>query len=174
MAVQNCPHGPFPRPNPPGIVGVPLLPTPFIWPISPAHCTLLFLNRRWQSLHHIMASRMLQVTVKGSLLVRYNLVKQYLLKIWDKFIIKNKTNFVVRLRVYITVPLFPEGDPTSMASQEILYWQNLTMEAMYRRIALEIQVAVSVHEVQLRKLRRRTPKNEDRSRDPGISTCIRR
>jgi hypothetical protein len=78
------------------------------------------------------------------------------------------------LRVYITVPLFPEGDPTSMASQEILYWQNLTMEAMYRRIALEIQVAVSVHEVQLRKLRRRTPKNEDRSRDPGISTCIRR
>ncbi len=45
------------------------------------------------------------------------------------------------------MPLYPEGDPTSMASQEILYWQNLTMEAMYRRIALEIQVAVSVQEV---------------------------
>jgi hypothetical protein len=42
--------------------------------------------------------------------------------------------------VYITVPLFPEGDPTSMASQEILYWQHCTMEAMYRRIAREIQV----------------------------------
>lgn len=44
-----------------------------------------------------------------------------------------------RLRVYITVPLFPEGDPTSMASQEILYWQHCTMEAMYSRIAREIQ-----------------------------------
>jgi hypothetical protein len=42
--------------------------------------------------------------------------------------------------VYITVPLFPEGDPTSMASQEILYWQHCTMEAMYTRIAREIQV----------------------------------
>ncbi len=72
------------------------------------------------------------------------------------------------------MPLFPEGDPTSMATQEILYWQNLTMEAMYRRIALEIQVTVSVQEVQQRKLRRGTPKHEDLSRDPGISTCIRR
>jgi hypothetical protein len=67
------------------------------------------------------------------------------------------------LRVYITVPLFPEGDPTSMASQEILYWQNLTMEAMYRRIALEIQVAVIVQEVLQRKPSRSTPVHEDRS-----------
>ena len=26
-------------------------------------------------------------------------------------------------KVYIVIPMFPEGDPTSMASQEILFWQ---------------------------------------------------
>jgi len=36
--------------------------------------------------------------------------------------------------VYVVIPMFPEGDPTSMASQEILYWQYRTMEAMYTRI----------------------------------------
>jgi len=35
---------------------------------------------------------------------------------------------------YVTIPMFPEGDPTSMASQEILYWQRCTMESMYWRI----------------------------------------
>ena len=42
-------------------------------------------------------------------------------------------------KVYILIPMFPEGDPTSMASQEILYWQFKTIQSMYRRIANAIQ-----------------------------------
>ena len=30
--------------------------------------------------------------------------------------------------------MYPEGDPASDASQEILYWQRCTMEVMYKRI----------------------------------------
>lgn len=39
-----------------------------------------------------------------------------------------------RFTVYVVIPLFPEGDPTSQASQEILYWQHATIESMYKRI----------------------------------------
>ena len=35
--------------------------------------------------------------------------------------------------------MYPEGDPTSMASQEILFWQFRTMETMYHKIGLAIQ-----------------------------------
>uniref|UniRef100_A0A6A7G2J4 phospholipase D n=3 Tax=Hirondellea gigas TaxID=1518452 RepID=A0A6A7G2J4_9CRUS len=45
--------------------------------------------------------------------------------------IENSEDF----RVYIVVPIHPEGDPTSGAVQEILYWQYRTMEMMYRKIA---------------------------------------
>jgi len=45
-----------------------------------------------------------------------------------------KINAEERFTVYVTIPLFPEGDPASNASQEILYWQHLTMEGMYTRI----------------------------------------
>ena len=38
-------------------------------------------------------------------------------------------------KVYIVIPMFPEGDPTSAASQEILFWQYRTMETMYIKIA---------------------------------------
>ena len=38
-------------------------------------------------------------------------------------------------KVYICIPMYPEGDPSSAASQEILYWQHCTMEAMYKKIA---------------------------------------
>ena len=38
-------------------------------------------------------------------------------------------------KVYVCVPMYPEGDPTSDASQEILYWQYCTMESMYKKIA---------------------------------------
>ena len=38
-------------------------------------------------------------------------------------------------RVYICIPMYPEGDPSTAASQEILYWQHCTMEAMYKKIA---------------------------------------
>ena len=45
--------------------------------------------------------------------------------------IRNNERFVA----YILVPMFPEGDPTSVVSQEILYYQRKTMEMMYKTIA---------------------------------------
>jgi len=36
--------------------------------------------------------------------------------------------------VYITIPMYPEGDPTSTPSQEIIHWQFRTMEMMYKRL----------------------------------------
>jgi phospholipase D1/2 len=42
------------------------------------------------------------------------------------------------IKVYICLPMYPEGDPSSDASQEILYWQYCTMESMYRKIAKAI------------------------------------
>ena len=42
-------------------------------------------------------------------------------------------------KVYICIPMYPEGDPTSDASQEILYWQFCTMESMYQSIAQAIK-----------------------------------
>jgi len=41
-------------------------------------------------------------------------------------------------KVYVCIPMFPEGDPVSDASQEILYWQYCTMDSMYRSIAKAI------------------------------------
>jgi len=38
-------------------------------------------------------------------------------------------------RVYIIIPLHPEGNPADMATQEILHWQRRTMEMMYHKIA---------------------------------------
>mgnify|MGYP000509392329 CR=1 FL=1 len=40
-----------------------------------------------------------------------------------------------RFSVYIVIPMWPEGVPESEAVQNILYWQRLTMEMMYKRIA---------------------------------------
>ena len=37
-------------------------------------------------------------------------------------------------KVYIVIPMFPEGDPASGAIQEILMWQYRTMEMMYSKI----------------------------------------
>eukprot|EP00250_Pteridium_aquilinum_P026383 c32928_g1_i1 orf=360-3587(-) len=37
--------------------------------------------------------------------------------------------------VYVVIPMWPEGDPTSLAVQEILYFQSQTMEMMYTLIA---------------------------------------
>ena len=45
-----------------------------------------------------------------------------------------------RFTAYITIPLFPEGDPTSAASQEILYWQHATISSMYNHIGQTLQV----------------------------------
>lgn len=40
-----------------------------------------------------------------------------------------------RFAVYIVVPMWPEGVPESSSVQDILGWQKLTMEMMYKRIA---------------------------------------
>eukprot|EP00250_Pteridium_aquilinum_P013457 c21354_g1_i1 orf=457-2922(-) len=40
-----------------------------------------------------------------------------------------------RFAVYVVIPMWPEGVPESGSVQAILYWQRLTMEMMYKRIA---------------------------------------
>ncbi len=42
-------------------------------------------------------------------------------------------------KCYIVLPMFPEGDPSSAAIQEILYWQHKTLEGMYSQIAQAIK-----------------------------------
>ncbi|KAH7287656.1 hypothetical protein KP509_32G068000 [Ceratopteris richardii] len=44
-----------------------------------------------------------------------------------------------RFSAFIVVPMWPEGAPNSGSVQEILRWQKLTMEMMYRRIARAIK-----------------------------------
>ncbi|XAR56329.1 Phospholipase D [Bertholletia excelsa] len=49
--------------------------------------------------------------------------------------IASKINANERFSVYILVPMFPEGVPSSAAMQEILFWQGQTMAMMYKIIA---------------------------------------
>ncbi|KAI9109725.1 hypothetical protein K1719_019355 [Acacia pycnantha] len=49
--------------------------------------------------------------------------------------IANKIRAKERFAVYIVLPMWPEGDPNSAAVQEILFWQNQTMQAMYNVVA---------------------------------------
>ncbi|KAL0854199.1 hypothetical protein Bca101_059351 [Brassica carinata] len=44
-----------------------------------------------------------------------------------------------RFAVYVVIPMWPEGDPSSAPVQEILYWQGQTMQMMYEIIAREIK-----------------------------------
>lgn len=46
-----------------------------------------------------------------------------------------------RFTVYIVIPMFPEGIPSSVAMQEILFWQGQTMQMMYEIIARELKSA---------------------------------
>ncbi|XP_043711629.1 phospholipase D delta-like isoform X3 [Telopea speciosissima] len=46
-----------------------------------------------------------------------------------------------RFSVYIVIPMWPEGVPTSAAMQEILYWQSQTMEMMYRIVGQALEKA---------------------------------
>ncbi|KAI4298971.1 hypothetical protein L6164_032474 [Bauhinia variegata] len=46
-----------------------------------------------------------------------------------------------RFSVYIVIPMWPEGIPTSSAVQEILFWQGQTMSMMYRIVADAIKEA---------------------------------
>ncbi|TKY75286.1 Phospholipase D delta [Spatholobus suberectus] len=43
-----------------------------------------------------------------------------------------------RFTVYIVIPMWPEGAPSSVSVQEILFWQGQTMQMMYEIIAREL------------------------------------
>nr|XP_011463801.1 PREDICTED: phospholipase D beta 1-like [Fragaria vesca subsp. vesca] len=48
--------------------------------------------------------------------------------------IVNKIKAEERFSVYIVIPMWPEGDPTSVPVQRILLWQHKTMQMMYGMI----------------------------------------
>ncbi|MED6219049.1 hypothetical protein PIB30_032302 [Stylosanthes scabra] len=49
--------------------------------------------------------------------------------------ISSKIRANERFAVYVVIPMWPEGVPTSNAVQEILFWQGQTMAMMYKIIA---------------------------------------
>ncbi|KAH7523461.1 hypothetical protein FEM48_Zijuj06G0013700 [Ziziphus jujuba var. spinosa] len=64
----------------------------------------------------------------------YNLIPMELaLKIASKIRAKE------RFAVYVVIPMWPEGVPSSAAVQEILFWQGQTMQMMYEVIARELK-----------------------------------
>lgn len=52
--------------------------------------------------------------------------------------ISNKIKANERFSVYIVIPMWPEGVPTSAATQRILFWQNKTMQMMYETIYMAL------------------------------------
>ncbi|KAJ3692834.1 hypothetical protein LUZ60_011929 [Juncus effusus] len=44
-----------------------------------------------------------------------------------------------RFTVYVLIPMWPEGVPTTSSVQEILFWQNQTMQMMYGIIGKELK-----------------------------------
>ncbi|GMH18923.1 hypothetical protein Nepgr_020764 [Nepenthes gracilis] len=44
-----------------------------------------------------------------------------------------------RFAVYVVIPMWPEGVPSSASVQEILFWQGQTMQMMYEEIARELK-----------------------------------
>ncbi|KAJ9540895.1 hypothetical protein OSB04_027401 [Centaurea solstitialis] len=53
--------------------------------------------------------------------------------------IASKIRSKERFAVYVVIPMWPEGVPTSATVQEILYWQSQTMEMMYGFVAQAIK-----------------------------------
>ncbi|XP_076913644.1 phospholipase D gamma 1-like [Bidens hawaiensis] len=53
--------------------------------------------------------------------------------------IANKIRANERFAAYIVIPMWPEGSPTSIATQRILFWQNKTMQMMYEVIYKALQ-----------------------------------
>ncbi|XP_023772107.1 phospholipase D gamma 1 [Lactuca sativa] len=53
--------------------------------------------------------------------------------------IANKIRANERFAVYVVIPMWPEGSPTSTAVQRILFWQNKTMQMMYEVIYKALQ-----------------------------------
>ncbi|XP_050241649.1 phospholipase D delta-like isoform X3 [Quercus robur] len=54
--------------------------------------------------------------------------------------IASKIRAKERFAVYIVIPMWPEGDPTSVAMQAILFWQGQTMQMMYDIVAQELDI----------------------------------
>jgi phospholipase D1/2 len=52
--------------------------------------------------------------------------------------IASKIRAKERFAVYVVIPMWPEGDPNSAVVQEILFWQNQTMQMMYGIVAREL------------------------------------
>ncbi|KAL1818583.1 phospholipase D beta 1 [Daucus carota subsp. sativus] len=48
--------------------------------------------------------------------------------------VANKIRAHERFAVYIVIPMWPEGNPTSAPTQAILFWQHKTMQMMYETI----------------------------------------
>ncbi|PNT47265.2 hypothetical protein POPTR_002G016100v4 [Populus trichocarpa] len=53
--------------------------------------------------------------------------------------IASKIRAKERFAVYVVIPMWPEGVPTSASVQEILFWQGQTMQMMYEVIANELK-----------------------------------
>ncbi|KAL4650299.1 hypothetical protein ACB092_01G077100 [Castanea dentata] len=53
--------------------------------------------------------------------------------------IASKIRAKERFAVYIVIPMWPEGAPSSASVQEILFWQAQTMQMMYEIIAAELK-----------------------------------
>ncbi|KAK7351782.1 hypothetical protein VNO77_11476 [Canavalia gladiata] len=53
--------------------------------------------------------------------------------------IASKIRLKERFTVYIVIPMWPEGVPSSTSVQEILFWQARTMQMMYEIIARELK-----------------------------------
>lgn len=60
--------------------------------------------------------------------------------------IETLKNNMFRFRAFIVIPLYPEGDPSGQVSQEILFWQHLTMKSMYQIIGNALQVRLNMHQ----------------------------
>ncbi|EEF52789.1 phospholipase D delta [Ricinus communis] len=53
--------------------------------------------------------------------------------------INSKIRAKERFAVYVVIPMWPEGAPSSASVQEILFWQGQTMQMMYDVIAKELE-----------------------------------
>ncbi|KAL3723682.1 hypothetical protein ACJRO7_035795 [Eucalyptus globulus] len=53
--------------------------------------------------------------------------------------IASKIRAKQRFAVYIVIPMWPEGDPKSATIQKILFWQNQTMQMMYKVVASQLK-----------------------------------
>ncbi|KAF8410362.1 hypothetical protein HHK36_002890 [Tetracentron sinense] len=53
--------------------------------------------------------------------------------------IASKIRAKERFAVYIVIPMWPEGVPTSATMQEILFWQGQTMQMMYEIVGQELK-----------------------------------